>query len=122
MLVTGLGPVGLAFYVWDIGMKHGDIRLLGIASYAAPVLSTLVAEVYAENDSARLEAAREVMRVFEATPGVVDVDWTVDAPQESRVFRVDRVRAASAGASVEQITRTLYLALSGTNTFAVSHA
>ena len=81
-----------------------------------PVLSTLVAEVYAENDSARLEAAREVMRVFEATPGVVDVDWTVDAPQESRVFRVDRVRAASAGASVEQITRTLYLALSGTNT------
>ena len=37
----GLGPVGLAFYVWDHGVKHGDIRLLGIASYAAPVLSTL---------------------------------------------------------------------------------
>jgi drug/metabolite transporter (DMT)-like permease len=42
VLGLGLGPVGLAFYVWDIGMKHGDIRLLGIASYAAPVLSTLV--------------------------------------------------------------------------------
>jgi len=38
----GLGPVGLAFYVWDYGVKHGDIRLLGVASYAAPVLSTLV--------------------------------------------------------------------------------
>ena len=38
----GLGPVGLAFYVWDYGVKHGDIRLLGVASYAAPVLSTLI--------------------------------------------------------------------------------
>ncbi len=38
----GLGPVGAAFYVWDIGVKQGDIRLLGVASYAAPVLSTLL--------------------------------------------------------------------------------
>lgn len=37
----GLGPVGLAFYVWDIGVKKGDIQLLGVASYAAPLLSTL---------------------------------------------------------------------------------
>lgn len=37
----GIGPVGLAFYTWDIGMKHGDIQLLGVASYAAPLLSTL---------------------------------------------------------------------------------
>lgn len=42
VLGLGLGPVGLAFYVWDVGVKHGDIRLLGVASYAAPVLSTLV--------------------------------------------------------------------------------
>ncbi len=38
----GLGPVGLAFYVWDIGVKHGNIQLLGVASYAAPLLSTFV--------------------------------------------------------------------------------
>jgi drug/metabolite transporter (DMT)-like permease len=36
----GIGPVGAAFYVWDIGMKHGDIRILGVASYLAPLLST----------------------------------------------------------------------------------
>lgn len=41
-LALGLGPVGLAFYVWDIGVKRGDIQLLGTASYAAPLLSTLV--------------------------------------------------------------------------------
>ncbi len=41
MVALGLGPVGLAFYVWDIGVKSGDIQLLGTASYAAPLLSTL---------------------------------------------------------------------------------
>lgn len=38
----GLGPVGVAFYAWDVGVKRGDIKLLGVASYATPVLSTLV--------------------------------------------------------------------------------
>ncbi|MEO0497477.1 MAG: EamA family transporter [Pseudomonadota bacterium] len=38
----GAGPVGLAFYVWDIGMKRGRIQLLGAASYLTPLLSTLV--------------------------------------------------------------------------------
>lgn len=38
----GLGPVGLAFYVWDIGVKQGDIQVLGAASYSAPLLSTLL--------------------------------------------------------------------------------
>ena len=41
ILALGLGPVGLAFYVWDIGVKRGDIQILGTASYAAPLLSTL---------------------------------------------------------------------------------
>lgn len=40
--LLGLLPVGAAFYVWDHGVKHGDIQLLGAASYAAPLLSTLV--------------------------------------------------------------------------------
>ncbi|PCJ75808.1 MAG: EamA family transporter [Rhodobacteraceae bacterium] len=38
----GLGPVGLAFYIWDIGVKKGDIQILGVASYAAPMLSTVI--------------------------------------------------------------------------------
>jgi drug/metabolite transporter (DMT)-like permease len=41
VLALGIGPVGAAFYVWDIGMKRGDIRILGVASYLAPLLSTL---------------------------------------------------------------------------------
>jgi drug/metabolite transporter (DMT)-like permease len=42
LLALGLGPVGLAFYVWDYGVKHGNIRALGGLSYATPLLSTLL--------------------------------------------------------------------------------
>jgi drug/metabolite transporter (DMT)-like permease len=40
IVALGVGPVGAAFFVWDIGMKRGDIRVLGAASYATPLLST----------------------------------------------------------------------------------
>lgn len=42
VLLLGIGPVGAAFYLWDIGCKRGDVRLLGVTAYAAPVLSTLI--------------------------------------------------------------------------------
>jgi drug/metabolite transporter (DMT)-like permease len=40
IIALGVGPVGAAFYAWDIGMKRGDIRVLGAASYATPLFST----------------------------------------------------------------------------------
>jgi drug/metabolite transporter (DMT)-like permease len=42
VLLMGLGPVGVAFFTWDIGMKHGNIKVLGALAYAAPLLSTLL--------------------------------------------------------------------------------
>lgn len=36
----GLGPVGAAFLLWDIGMKKGNVPVLGVLSYASPILST----------------------------------------------------------------------------------
>jgi drug/metabolite transporter (DMT)-like permease len=37
-----LAPVGFAFFTWDYGVKHGDIRMLGVSAYAAPLLSTIL--------------------------------------------------------------------------------
>jgi len=42
VLALGLGPVGAAFFLWDIGMKKGDIKALGALSYATPLLSTVL--------------------------------------------------------------------------------
>ncbi|MGV8939136.1 MAG: DMT family transporter [Allorhizobium sp.] len=48
LAVAGLGlfPVGAAFYAWDFGVKNGDIQILGAASYAAPLLSTLILTLF----------------------------------------------------------------------------
>lgn len=42
VLALALFPVGLAFFTWDIGVKRGDIQVLGAAAYSAPLLSTLL--------------------------------------------------------------------------------
>jgi multidrug efflux pump subunit AcrB len=97
----------------SIARRYGASAKVAEIPPGPPVLSTLVAEVYAGSDSVRLAAARRVKAVFETTPGVVDVDWTTEAPQPQLGFHVDRERAAAAGASVDQIVRTVALAQSG---------
>jgi len=59
IVALGVGPVGAAFYAWDIGMKRGDIRVLGAASYATPLLSTafLILAGYAQAASTLMVAA-----------------------------------------------------------------
>jgi drug/metabolite transporter (DMT)-like permease len=49
IIALGIGPVGIAFFAWDIGMKRGDIRVVGAMAYATPLLSTffLIAAGYA---------------------------------------------------------------------------
>ncbi|MGG5809798.1 aromatic amino acid exporter YddG [Falsiroseomonas sp. CW058] len=54
----GLGPVGAAFFLWDVGMKRGDPRLLGTLAYAVPVASTLLLIAAGEGEaSARVLVA-----------------------------------------------------------------
>lgn len=38
----GLGPVGIAFFTWDHGVKHGNIQLLGTLAYSAPLISVVL--------------------------------------------------------------------------------
>ena len=79
LLALGLGPVGLAFYLWDVGCKRGDIQLLGTASYAAPLVSTLI-----------LVAAG----FAEATPSLI-VAATLIAGGALLAARAGRVRASA---------------------------
>ena len=78
-----------------------------------PVISTLVAEVYGPTLEGRLEVAEKVKGVFEATDGVVDVDWMVEEPGPRYEVRIDREKAIRSGINPEQVVRTLRVALSG---------
>lgn len=73
-----------------------------------PVLQTLVAEVYGPDARRRIELAEEVRAVMRRTPGVVDVDWYVEAPVRKLRLEVDEQKAVAAGfdpASVAAVAR-----------------
>ncbi|MGD9523834.1 MAG: efflux RND transporter permease subunit [Gemmatimonadales bacterium] len=96
-----------------VASRHGVRAKVAEIPPGPPVLSTLVAEVYGPDDATRMAAAERVRAVMEATPGVVDIDWSIEAPQQRVVLRVDRARAGAAGVAVEQVTDVLALGLSG---------
>jgi multidrug efflux pump subunit AcrB len=78
-----------------------------------PVLQTLVAEVYGPDASRRLELAGRVKSVLERTPGVVDVDWYVAAPQPKTSLVVDEARAGAAGVSAAEVSAAVNMATEG---------
>jgi len=78
-----------------------------------PVLSTLVAEIYGPDYQRQREIASQIMKIFEGTPGVVDVDWYMEDDHPRYSLRVDREKAALHGITPFQIADTLKLALSG---------
>jgi drug/metabolite transporter (DMT)-like permease len=41
LVYMGVGPMGMAFYLWDFGMKRANTGLTTAMSYATPVLSTV---------------------------------------------------------------------------------
>ena len=96
-----------------IAKRHGANVKVTEVPPGPPVLSTLVAEIYAPTPAERLDLAERVKGVFESTPGVVDVDWYVEGPGPKVELEVDREKAARAGVSPEVVARTLRVALAG---------
>jgi multidrug efflux pump subunit AcrB len=78
-----------------------------------PVLSTLVAEVYGDDPTIQRRVAEEVQDAFAATPGVVDVDWSLWAPQTEERFVVDEEKAGLSGVPKAMVVEALQIGLGG---------
>mgnify|MGYP006277391135 FL=1 len=96
-----------------IAAKHSARVAIAEVPPGPPVLQTLVAEIYGPNEEARHALAKEVIKVFKETPGVVDVDWYIEADQPKARFVIDKEKAALHGISAETISQTLRLAVGG---------
>jgi multidrug efflux pump subunit AcrB len=99
--------------IQEIAARHGAAVKVVEVPPGPPVLSTIVAEVYGPDFAGRVGVARQVKKIFETTPGVVDIDWYVEDDQTRYRFVVDKDRAAVRGVSSEQVAKTLNVALSG---------
>ena len=78
-----------------------------------PVLETLVAEVYGPDYKGQMELAAKIKKIFQDTPGVVDVDWYVEDPQTKYDLKVDLDKAALQGVSAAEVSRTVQIGLNG---------
>lgn len=78
-----------------------------------PVLQTLVAEVYGPQHEQQIATAERVRDVFATTPDVVDVGWSVQTPQPTYLFHVDKEKAALHGIPTQHVVQTLNATLGG---------
>ena len=79
-----------------------------------PVLSTLVAEIYGPDHDRQMDLARSIEGLFNASPGVVDVDTSIPFPREQRFLTVDREKASLHGITPARIVETVTTAVAGT--------
>jgi multidrug efflux pump subunit AcrB len=99
--------------IQEIGRRWGARIKIAEVPPGPPVLSTLVAEVYGPNYPRQIELAAQVKKIFEETPGVVDVDWDVVADQKKLDFQVEQDKAALLGISPADVSQSLGIALGG---------
>lgn len=99
--------------VKTIADKYGARVKVAEIPPGPPVLATLVAEVYGPDDVSRAGVAAKVKAILAKTFGVVDVDWYRETDQAKLTLTVDREKAALSGVAVEDVARTLHIALNG---------
>lgn len=98
-----------------IGQRHGGSVQMVEVPPGPPVQAPLVAEVYGPSYAEQRRVAAGVRAVFDATPDIVDIDDSLEAPSPRLVVQVDRRKAALLGVSQEQVTQVLAAALSGSD-------
>jgi multidrug efflux pump subunit AcrB len=96
-----------------IGKRHGATVKIVEVPPGPPVLAPLVAEIYGLDHARQMDVARQVRAAFEASPDVVDVDDSLEAPQAKLVVEVDRARAARLGVSQQSVVAAVAAALRG---------
>jgi multidrug efflux pump subunit AcrB len=80
-----------------------------------PVLSPLVAEVYGLDYADQMKTARVLEKTFHDTPGIVDIDTSIEAPQHKLLIAIDQARAARLGVDQAQIVDAISMALHGSD-------
>ncbi|MBW4037338.1 MAG: efflux RND transporter permease subunit [Acidobacteria bacterium] len=96
-----------------LGLPFGARIKVAEVPPGPPVIETLVAEIYGPTEAGQIDVAQRVKKVFQTTPGVVDVDWYVNDPQPQLNVEVDQTQAALHGISVDDVAKALRIAESG---------
>ena len=96
-----------------IGARYGaSVKVVEVPP-GPPVMSPLVAEIYGPDPERGRALALDLARTFAKTPGIVDIDTTVEADTPRDIVVIDRQRAARLGISQQQVADALAMGLGG---------
>jgi multidrug efflux pump subunit AcrB len=97
----------------SVARRYGASVKLAEIPPGPPVLATLTAEVYGPDYDTQIAVAERVRDVFDATDGVVDVDWTVEADHAEIRAAISQAEAKRAGTNPAEIVQTIAAAMGG---------
>ncbi|WP_417512181.1 efflux RND transporter permease subunit [Methylophaga sp.] len=100
-------PLTVIARKWDARIKVVEVPA------GPPVLSPIVAELYGLSEQQRQNQASQLVKVFEQTDGIVDIDSSIEAKADRQIIHVDRNKASLFGLSQQQIVEAIQLALTG---------
>jgi multidrug efflux pump subunit AcrB len=100
-------PLTVIARKWDARIKVVEVPA------GPPVLSPIVAELYGMSEQQRQNLASQLVKLFEQTDGIVDIDSSVEAKTDRQIIHVDRNKASLFGLTQQQIVEAIQLALAG---------
>lgn len=80
-----------------------------------PVHAPLVAEIYGIDYAGQMAVAKSVRRVFEQTPGLVDIDDSIESPSTRWILQIDRQKATRLGLDQGRITQAIETLVKGSD-------
>ena len=91
----------------SVARRYGASAKVAEIPPGPPVLATLTAEVYGPTHQARTTAAERIRAVFDSLPGVVDVDWSLEAERPELHFAPVPDAAEPLGLGTTDLARAL---------------
>ena len=99
----------------EIGKRfNANVKIVEVPP-GPPVMSPIVAEVYGPDYASQRKLGKELEKIFNKEPGIVDVDTSVESDTQRWVLAIDRQRAAMLGVSEQDAAATIAAALGGSD-------
>jgi multidrug efflux pump subunit AcrB len=97
----------------EIGRRYGASVQVVEVPPGPPVMAPIVAEIYGPSYASQRDLAREIRKIFDSTPNIIDVDDSLESDAERLIVVVDRQKAAMLGVSQQAVVETVAVAVGG---------
>jgi len=97
----------------DIGRRYGASVQVVEVPPGPPVMAPIVAEIYGPSYASQRDLAREIRKIFDSTPDIIDVDDSLESSADRLIVVVDRQKAALLGVPQQAVAESVAVAVAG---------